>query len=182
MARKENQWFTCLWNIVKATLVSLGGFIFCAIVIAAVLAEIENQIIRDCIAYALTMACYAVSFYRFHMFPRISTYAEHTGSFDLKAELRGFLRADGKVLLIIYGIAAAATEISWFIFPSPTPNPIATACLCALGPFCAVIPVYVARSLVGFVYASAVLFVLTLLRSRRIYKDDLTANARRRER
>lgn len=182
MAKEKNQWLACLWSIVKATLVSFGGFIFCAIVIAAVLVEIENRTIRDCVAYVLTMACYAVTLYRFHMFPRISTYVEHTGSFDPKAELRGFLRADGRIMLIVYGVAAAATEISRFIFPSPTPNPIATACVFALGPFSVLIPVYVLRSVICFVYAAAVLCGLALIRSRRIYKDDLEANARRRER
>ena len=101
--------------------------------------------------------------------------------FDLKKEFGAFLRADGRIILAIYGVAAVAIEISCFIFPSPTPNPIATACLFALGPFGGLIPVPVLRSVICFVYAAVVLFVLTLLRSRKIYKNDLAANARRRE-
>lgn len=181
MAKEKNSLVTCIKNIVLATLASFGVFIAVAAVLAAVLNEIENEIIRDCIAYAITMAIYAALFYRFHMYPRISTYVSQGDEFDGKEELLGFLRADGRLILIIYGIATVATEISCFIFPSPTPNPVATACLFAMGPFSVLIPVPVLRSIVCFVYASAVVCGLTLLRSHKIYKDDLVAEARRRE-
>ena len=182
MAKEKNPFVTCLKHVVLATLASFGAFIFFAIVIAAVLSEIENETVRDCVTYVLTMACYAAFFYRFHMYPRISTYVSHEGKLDYKAELFGFLRADGKPILIIYGIATVATEISCYLFLSPAPNPIATACLFALGPFSLLIPVPVLRSVICFVYATAVLCGLALLRSRKIYKDDLAAEARRRER
>ena len=181
MAKEKNPFVTCLKHVVLATLASLGAFIFFAIVIAAILSEIENETLRDCVTYVLTMACYAAFFYRFHMYPRISTYVDHGDVLDYKAELLGFLRADGKPILIIYGIATVATEISCYIFPAPTPNPIATACLFALGPF-SLIPIPVLRSVICFVYATAVLCGLALLRSRKIHTDDLAANARRRER
>ena len=180
MAKKEKSFVTCLKHVVLATLVSFAVFIFFAIVIAAILAEIENEILRDCAVYFLTMICYAAFFYRFHMYPRISTYVSQEGKLDYKAELLGFLRADGKTILIIYGIATVATEISCYIFPSPAPNPIATACLFALGPFSVLIPIPVLRSVVCFVYAAVVVCGLALLRSRKIHKDDLTAEAGKR--
>ncbi len=181
MAKSKNLWLTCLWNVVKASLACFGMLLVFSIILAAVLMEFENRLIRDSIMYVLTMACYAVFFYRFHMFPRISTYVVHTDKVDMKQELLGFFRADGKFILAIYALAAVAIEISCFIFPSPTPNPIATACLFALGP-CILIPVPVLRSAVGFVYAAIVLCALVMLRSRKIYQDDLAANARRRGR
>ena len=181
MAKSKNLWLTCLWNVVKASLACFGMLLVFSIILAAVLMEFENRLIRDSIMYVLTMACYAVFFYRFHMFPRISTYVVHTDKVDLKQELLGFFRADGKFILAIYALAAVAIEISCFVFPSPTPNPIATACLFALGP-CILIPVPVLRSAVGFVYAAIVLCALVMLRSRKIYQDDLAANARRRGR
>ena len=182
MAKEKNSLVTCIKNIVLATLASLGVFIAVAAILAAVLNEIENEVIRDCIAYVITMAIYAALFYRFHMYPRINTYVSHGDSFDHKAELFGFWRADGKLILIIFGLASVAIEISCFVFPSPTPNPIATACLFAMGPFCVLIPIPVLRSVVCFVYAAAVLCGLTLLRSHKIYQDDLVAETRRRER
>ena len=181
MAKEKNLWFTCLWHVVLATLACFGMLIVFSIILAAVLMEFENRLVRDSIMYVLTMACYAVFFYRFHMFPRISTYAVHTDKLDMKQELMGFFRTDGKIILIIYGIATVATEISWFIFPSPTPNPIATACLFALGPFGGLLPIPVLRSVICFAYAVVVLCALTLLRSHKIYKNDLAANARRNE-
>ncbi len=182
MAKSKNLWLTCLWDVVKTSLACFGMLLVFSIILAAVLMEFESRLIRDSIMYVLTMACYAVFFYRFHMFPRISTYVVHTDKVDMKQELLGFFRADGKFILAIYALATVAIEISCFIFPSPTPNPIATACLFALGPFSGLIPVPVLRSVVGFVYATVVLCGLTLLRSRKIYKNDLAANARRRER
>ena len=182
MAKEKNQWLTCLWDVVKTSLACFGVLLVFSIILAAALMEFESRLVRDCIMYVLTMACYAVLFYRFHMYPRISTYMEHPMQFDLKKEFGAFLRADGRIILAIYGVAAVAIEISCFIFPSPTPNPIATACLFALGPFGGLIPVPVLRSVICFVYAAVVLCVLTLLRSRKIYKNDLAANARRRER
>lgn len=180
MAKEKNLWLTCIWDVVKASLVCFGMLLVFSIILAAVLMEFESQLIRDCIMYVLTMACYVIFFYRFHMFPRISTYVVHAERVDMKKEMLGFLRADGKYILAIYALAAVAIEISCYIFPSPTPNPIATACLFALGP-CIIIPVPVLRSVVGFVYAAVVLCVLTLIRSRKIHQNDLAANARRRE-
>ena len=181
MAKEKNQWLTCVWHVVLATLVCFGMLIVFSIILAAVLMEIESRVVRDYAMYVLTMACYGVFFYRFHMIPRIGTYVDHADGFNFKAELRGFLRADGKFVLAIYVLAAVATEISCYIFPSPTPNPVATACVFALGPF-SMLPVPILRSVICFVYAAAVLCGLTLLRSRKIYKNDLAANAKRRER
>ena len=62
MAKEKNIWLTSLWHAVLATLASFGIFIFFSIIIAAVLMELENRLIRDCIMYVLTMACYAVFF------------------------------------------------------------------------------------------------------------------------
>lgn len=182
MAKEKNPWLICLKHIILASLADFGVFVASSALLAAIFEGEDKQALRNLVAYVFMMMFYAIFFYRFREYNRISTYMEHTERFDPKGELMAFLRTDGKIVLAIYGIAAIATEISCFIFPSPTPNPIATACLFALGPFCGEIPVYVLRSLVGFVYAAAVLCGLALLRSHRIYKDDLAATARRRER
>ena len=182
MAKERNPWLIALKSIILASLADLGVYIASSTLLAAIFEGDDKQTLRYFVGYVFMMVFYALFLYRFHMYPRISTYAEHMERFDPKAELLSFFRADGKNILTIYGVATVATEISCFIFPSPTPNPIATACLFALGPFCVEIPVYVLRSLVGFVYAAAVLCGLALLRSRKIYKDDLAAEARRGER
>lgn len=182
MAKEKNPWLICLKHIILASLADFGVFVASSALLVAIFEGEDKQALRDLVAYVFMMVFYAIFFYRFREYNRISTYMEHTERFDPKGELMAFLRTDGKIILIIYGIATVATEISWFIFPSPTPNPIATACLFALGPFGGLLPIPVLRSMICFVYASVVLCVLTLLRSRKIYKNDLVANARRRER
>ena len=179
MAKEKNPWLVCLKHITLASLADLGVYAASAILLAAVFEG--HRTLLDMVCFVFLMVFYAVFFYRFHMYPRISTYMEHGERFDPKGELMAFLRTDGKIILIIYGIATVATEISWFIFPSPTPNPIATVCLFALGPFSASIPIPVLRSVICFVYAAVVLCGLALLRSRKIHQNDLAANARRRE-
>ncbi len=181
MAKEKNLWLACLKHIIIASLATFGVYMASAYLVAAIFEGEDKRTLRDLVAYAFMMVFYAVFFYRFREYNRISTYMEHTERFDLKGELMAFLRADGKIVLAIYGIAAIATEISFFIFPSPTPNPVATVCLFALGPFSALIPVPVLRSALCFVYAAAVACVLAMLRSRKIHQNDLAANARRRE-
>ncbi len=182
MAKEKNPWLVSLKHITLASLADLGVFIASSALLAAIFEGEDKQALRSLVAYVFMMVFYAVFFYRFREYNRISTYMEHTERFDLKGELMAFLRADGKIVLAIYGIAAIVTEISWFVFPSPTPNPVATACLFALGPFSALLPIPVLRSVICFVYAAVVLCGLALLRSHKIYRNDLAAEARRRER
>ena len=179
MAKEEKQWIICLRDITLASLADLGVYVAAAILLAAVFEG--NRTLLDIVCFVFLMAFYAIFFYRFHMIPRIKTYMEHTERFDPIGELKAFLRADGKNMLIIYGICAVVTEISVIVTQGAPQNPVAAVCMFPIGPFM-LLPVPVLRSVVCFVYAAVVLCVLTLLRSRKIYKNDLAANARRRER
>ena len=179
MAKGKNPWLESLKHITLASLADFGVYIPLAILTAAIFED--SKTLRFMGAFVILAVLYTVFFYRFHMCPRISTYATHTDRFDFKAELFGFLRADGKVILIIYGILAAAHEISILILKGSPQNPVGLVCAFPLGAFWAEIPVPVLRSVLAFAYASVVLFGLTLLRSYKIYRDDLAAEAGRRE-
>ena len=179
MAKEKNPWLVCLKHITLASLADLGVYAASAILLAAVFEG--HRTLLDMVCFVFLMVFYAVFFYRFHMYTRISTYMEHGERFDPKGELMAFLRADGKIMLIIYGICAVVTEISVIVTRGAPQNPVAAICMFPIGPFM-LLPIPVLRSVICFVYAAVVLCVLTLLRSRKIYKNDLAANARRRER
>ena len=180
MAKEKNPWLVSLKHIALASLADFGVYILVAYLLAAIFED--HKSLLDIVAYVFLMVFYAIFIYVFHMSPRISTYTEHTKRFDPKGELMAFLRADGKVILIVYAICAIATEVSCFIFPSPAPNPIATVTMFPISPLNVFIPVPVIRSVVCFVYSAVVLCVLALMRSHKIYQEDLAAEARRRER
>jgi hypothetical protein len=179
MAKEKNPWLVCLKHITLASLADLGVYAASAILLAAVFEG--HRTLLDMVCFVFLMVFYAVFFYRFHMYPRISTYMEHGERFDPKGELMAFLRADGKIMLIIYGICAVVTEISVIVTRGAPQNPVAAICMFPIGPFM-LLPIPVLRSVICFVYASVVLCVLTLLRSRKIHQNDLTAEVRRRER
>ena len=180
MAKEKNPWLVSLKHIVLASLADFGVYIPLALLTAAVFEN--SKLLRFMGAYVILAAFYAVFLYRFHMHPRISTYVTHGNVLDYKAELHGFLCADGKVLLTVYGILAVAHEISILALQGSPQNPVGLVCAFPLGAFWAEIPVPILRSVLAFVYASVVACSLALLRSRKIHKDDLAAEARRRER
>lgn len=179
MAKKQNSWLVSLKNMTLASLTDLGVYAASAILLAAVFEG--HRTLLDMVCFVFLMVFYAVFFYRFHMYPRISTYMEHGERFDPKGELMAFLRADGKIMLIIYGICAVVTEISVIVTRGAPQNPVAAICMFPIGPFM-LLPIPVLRSVICFVYAAVVLCGLALLRSRKIHQNDLAANARRRER
>ena len=178
MAKKQNSWLVSLKNMTLASLADFGVYIPLALLTAAVFEN--SKLLRFMGSYVILAAFYAVFLYRFHMYPRISTYVSHTGKLDCKAELRGFLRADGKILLTVYGILAVAHEVSILALQGAPQNPVGLVCAFPLGAFWAEIPVPILRSVLAFVYASVVACGLALLRSRKIHQNDLAANARRR--
>ena len=180
MAKKRNPWIVSLKNMTLASSADFGVYIPLALLTAAVFEN--NKLLRFMGGYVLLAAFYAVFLYRFHMYPRISTYVSHTGKLDCKAELRGFLRADGKILLTFYGILAVAHEASILALQGSPQNPVGLVCAFPLGAFWAEIPVPILRSVLAVVYASVVACGLALLRSRKIYQEDMAAEVRRRER
>lgn len=174
MPKSNKTWFVCLKSIVYASLATLGVILIAAIVIVAVLMEIENQTIRNSATFVLLMIVYAIFLYRFHMHSRLDTYAEHTDKFDIKKELYSYIYTEGKFMFIIYGITTIAAELSYLIMPDISSNPILFATLFCLGPWMAMkIPVL--RTVIAFVYSSSLVCALAVLKSRKIHRDKLSA-------
>lgn len=180
MSNEKKPVLTCLKQITLASLADFGAYIPLAIFAAAALEY--HKAIRFLVAYGILAVLYGFFLYRFRMCQRISTYVSHGNVMDWKAELLGFLRADGKIMLMIYGILAAAYELSIFVLNGAPQNPVGLVCSFPLGAYWVDFPVPVLRAVLAFVYATVVLCGLELFRSYRIHGDDLSANARRRER
>jgi hypothetical protein len=165
--------WTCLKRIVLASLASFASFLIGALLIAAVLSEFENRTIRDVIVYVTMMVIYAVCSYRFHMYNRLKTYAEHAEKFSIQNELISYVRAEGKIIFIIYGIIVGVVEISALIMQNVTPNPILFASTFCLGPWMS-LKIPLLRSIIAFTYSAAVICFLAVLRSRKIFQEEIS--------
>ena len=173
-------WFKCLKSIILSTIASLGAFVVCALVIAAALNSIKNDAIQDLAIKAIIMIVYAIFLYIFRMRNRLNTYAEHTNKFDPKKELIAYIKTEGKVMFILYGIIALVSEFSYLVLflMNQTRNPITFVTQFCMGPWVNMtIPVL--RSVIAVVYSAVIVCLLAVLRSRKIFQDDSTAKANR---
>lgn len=177
MSKTKKEWGVCIKSIVFASLAALGVFLIGSIVIAAVLAEFENQAIREAIVYVMMMVVHAVCLYRFNMYNRLNTYAEHTDKFDPKKELLAYIRAEGRIIFIIYGIIAAVAEVSELIMLNAPRNPIVFATMFCLGPWVS-LEIPVLRSVIAFAYSAAMICLLAVLRSRKIHQEEVLVKKR----
>ena len=171
MSRSKRLWLTCLKSIIFASLATLGVFLLSSIIIAAVLEKIKNEFIRDVAIQIIMMVMYAVFFYRFHMHNRLSTYADHTDKLDLKQELAVYLRAEGKIMFVIYSIIVVVAELSLLFTNNAPQNPIVFATMFCLGPWMS-LKIPVLRSVIAFTYSAIVICLLTILRSRKIHEEE----------
>lgn len=162
----------CLENIAKSGLAACIIFFAVAIFMAAIM-EHNSFSERNIAAYILMGVAYPVVLYKLHMNDQLSTYAEHADRFDIKAELRAFIRKEGKFFLLIYGICAVASEIDLLIPRSTPGRPIIFICSFVLNPIWGEIPVPVLRYVLGFAYSAAMVCFLAMLRSRKVYQQDL---------
>ena len=179
MAKTQKPFLKLLWHMVLAALVAMGVQIAGSAIIGAVLNEFSIQLLINLIYEVFTMTVFAVSFYRFHQYPRISTYMEHPRELDMKGELLAYIRAEGKYLFIFFGVCAvlrvvfnyiAASFISLvgIIFIDTVTTSIGTQLH---------LPA-VLSALIALIYACAMVCGLALLRSRKIHEEDRLARRR----
>ena len=172
MSETKKTWIACLKSVVYSSLASLGVFMLFAWVIGAVFNEIGPEWLREMTLHVVMMVMYAVFFYLYRFKKRLVTYTEQTDQFALKPELLAYVRTEGKIMFILYGIAAAVTEISRWIIPGDARNPVLLVSHFFMGPWMA-LNVPVLRAVVAFVYSSALVCLLAVLRSRRIHQEKL---------
>ncbi|MBR6768123.1 MAG: hypothetical protein IKM34_01380 [Clostridia bacterium] len=177
MFKNKKEWLLCLKNILFASLASGGVLVMGSLVLAAALTEIENQSIRNVTLFVMMMVIYAIFFYRFHLYPRLDTYAEHTDDFSPKKELLAFIHAEGKIIFAIYGIVAIVAEFSDLIIQNTPQNPILFSAVFCLSPLMA-IPIPVVRSILALAYSVSLVCLLVFLRSRKIHREKISAKKR----
>ena len=166
--------------MVFATLATLGAFVICALVIAAALNSIGSKTFGNIAICVIIMATYAVFLYIFRMRNRLDTFAQHTNRFDAKKELIAYIKTEGKIMFILYGIISLVSELSYLalLLMDQTRNPITFVTQFCIGPWINM-AVPVLRSVVAVVYSAVIVCLLAILRSRKIYQDDTNAKAQR---
>ena len=166
--------------MVLSTAVTIGVFVVCAIAIAAALNSLKNRTVQDLAIKAIIMITYAVFLYVFHMRNRLNTYAEHKSNFDPKKEWIAYIKAEGKIMFLLYGVIALVSELSYLVLflMNQARNPVTFVTQFCIGPWINM-TVPVLRSVVAVVYSAVIVCLLAILRSRKIYQDDTNAKAQR---
>lgn len=172
MSETKKAWIACLKSVVYSSLASLGVFMLFAWVIGALFREIKNEWLREMTLHVVMMVMYAVFFYLYRIKKRLVTYTEHTDRFAPKPELIAYIRAEGKIMFVLYGIAVIVTEISRWVIPGDARNPIVLVSHFFMGPWMGM-NVPVLRAIIAFAYSSALVCLLAVLRSRRIHQEKL---------
>ena len=171
---KKNYWLTCIKHIAFAALAAFAVYMASVLFLAAMFEN--SKTLRFIAAYVFLMVAYALFFYRFHAHDRLDTYAEHTDRFDWKRELLAYIRSEDKTLFLIYGISAILADVSGVI-TNYAPTNLFGATMFYLGPWLDLhIPILC--SILGIVYSSTVACVIALLRSRKVYRENIMAKKR----
>ena len=176
----QRLWFKCLKSMVLSTAATIGVFVVCAIAIAAALNSLKNRTVQDLAIKAIIMITYAVFLYVFHMRNRLNTYAEHKSNFDPKKELIAYIKAEGKIMFLLYGVIALVSELSYLVLflMNQTRNPVTFVTQFCVGPWINMtIPVL--RSVIAVIYSAIIVSLLAVLRSRKVFQDDSFAKANR---
>ena len=179
MATQKNKdnLLTCLKNVVFSAGGSFIIFLAVSMFLAAIL-EDSSTAARNYAVFILMGITYPILLYRLHMREHIYTYAEHNGKFDVKAEISAYIRAEGKLFMLIYGILALASEIDLLIPRESVGRPIVMICGFVLNLIWFEIPIPFLSSLIAFAYSFAMVCFLAVLRSRKVYRNDIGSRRR----
>ena len=160
----------CLRSIALSGLSAFGMYFVSSLLLMA--ATEDKTELRDMISSIFMALAYTICLYHFHMRDRLNTYATHSNSFDVKAELKAFLRGEGKIILMIYGICAVAAEIDLLIPRATASRPVAMVCSLCITMICGYFPIPVLRSILAFVISAVMVCLLAMLRSWKVYRDE----------
>ena len=176
MAKNQKPFVKCLKQVLLATLVTVVFNFVLIYILAAILNEFESQLIRNILSDGFSMAVYAIFLYRFHLASRISTYLEHSEKLDLKGELLAYFRAEGKYVVILYGVATVFRILVSNILPA---SPLLLIQFFVTDMM--MTPLFthlhfpmILDSVMAFVYSCALLCLLVVIRSRKIHQDDVS--------
>ena len=171
MSKNKDSFRTCFKNVVLAGLLGLPTIMVCYLVLGAAMEY--NTFEERSVALAVVMGVVnAAALYILHFRNHIYTYAEHGDKFSVMAELKAYIRGEGKYFLWIYGLCALASEIDMLIPRETVGRPVATVCGFALNLIWGYVPVPVVRNLLALLYSFGMVCLLAVLRSRKVYLED----------
>ena len=177
MPKNKDNLLTCLKNIIFAGAGSCIFFLATAMFLAAIM-ENNSASERNYAALLLMGIAYPFLLYILHMRERFYTYAEHNNKFDIKAELSSYIRGEGRYFILIYGILALASEIDLLIPRESVGRPIVMICGFVMNSIWFEIPIPFLRSLLAFAYSFVMVCFLAILRSRKVYRNDISSRRR----
>ena len=148
---------------------SLFAFLLYFILAFSLAALFENNPNKDLYISCCMVLIYDLSYYVIHERRRKETFAECDEQFTYGKELKAYFAAEGRYLLLLYGLCALAIEIGMLVSPEGFNRSIGVifAMVYPLTPY---IPIPIVRTVSGLVICMGGAVVLMLLRSSRIKK------------
>lgn len=153
-------------SIVIASLFAFVLYFILAFTLAALFEDNPN---RDLYISCCIVLIYDLSFYVIHERRRTDTFEDCDEQFTYRKELKSYFAAEGKYLLLLYGIFAAVVEIGMLVSPENFNKSIG-AIFAMIYPLTPYIPIPVVRSVVSLLLCMIGAVILVLLRSRKITK------------
>lgn len=154
-------------SVVYSSLLAFVLYAFLAFILAALLEKSEN---KHYIVSWWMVLIYQIAFFIIHETDRTETHAKNDRQFTYLKELKAYFFAEGKYLLLIYGICVTIVEISMVVTNNAPQNPFALI-FCMNFPLMPYLPVII-RSIVSLLLCMIGAHALALLRSFiiRVYK------------
>lgn len=159
-----------IFGIIKSILLSYVFYIPATIIMSMIFYQDVEMGERDFTPLYLCMIfIYAIAFYLTYI--RKSTSEKQISdaeTFNWKFDLVNYIKDEGKYLMIIFGILAVILEVSYFILPRDTVNPI----LIVIG-FCfsltKVIEIPILRTVLAYLVTMTLILLLTTYRHYKEY-------------
>ena len=146
---------------------SLFAFVLYFILAFPLAGAFEGDANKDLYISCCMVLIYALSFYVIHERRRKETFAECDEQFTYGKEIKSYFAAEGKYLLILYGICAAIVEIGMLISAESFNKSIGVA-FAMIYPLTPYIPIPVVRSVLSLLICMLAAVGLAMLRSSRI--------------
>ena len=146
---------------------SLFAFVLYFILAFPLAGAFEDDPNKDLYISCCMILIYALSYYVVHERRRKETFAECDEQFTYGKEIKSYFAAEGKYLLILYGICAVIVEIGMLVSPDGFNNSIGVA-FAMIYPLTPYIPIPVVRSVLSLLICMLAAVGLAMLRSSRI--------------
>lgn len=159
-----------LKGIIKATLLSYGIYLLTANFLAAIFYH-DTVGQRDFTPIYLSfIVIYSIAINFTYIRKESNEYYETTAEkFNWQRDMTEYLKAEGKYVLLIYGILAVVMEIGYWMFADAIPNPV-EMCLMFCFPLPLVIRIPILRTVLAYMLTIIIHLLLTEWNHYRMYQ------------